>query len=63
MANTLRLFDTLVYIRDGKANIIIEGQSHILEANNAIVMPVNIPYPLKVIEALKMQLNMIKEAK
>ncbi|MBT8260928.1 MAG: cupin domain-containing protein [Flavobacteriaceae bacterium] len=56
-------FDALVYIVDGKADIIIDGQSHILEANESIVMPANIPHALKAVEAFKMVLTMIKTKK
>jgi quercetin dioxygenase-like cupin family protein len=56
-------FDALVYIVDGKANIIIDGQSYILEAHESIVMPANIPHALKAVEAFKMVLTMIKETK
>ncbi len=53
-------FDALVYIVDGKADIIIDGVSNILSANQAIVMPANIPHSLKAIENFKMVLTMIR---
>lgn len=56
-------FDALVYIVDGKADIIIDGKSNILEANESIVMPANIPHALKAVEAFKMVLTMIKTKK
>ena len=56
-------FDALVYIVDGKADIIIDGKSNILEANESIVMPANIPHALKAVEAFKMVLTMIKTPK
>ena len=37
-------FDAVVYIVDGKADIIINGVSNILEANETVVMPANIPH-------------------
>ncbi len=53
-------FDALVYIVDGKADIIIDGKSNILEANDSIVMPANVPHALKAVESFKMVLTMIK---
>jgi quercetin dioxygenase-like cupin family protein len=53
-------FDAVVYIVDGKADIIINGISNVLEANETIVMPANIPHALKAIERFKMVLTMIK---
>jgi len=53
-------FDAVVYIVDGKADIIIEGGSNILEANEAIIMPANIPHALKAVESFKMVLIMIR---
>lgn len=54
-------FDALVYIVDGKAAIIIDGVSTILEANESIIMPAKIPHALKAVEKFKMVLTMIKE--
>lgn len=56
-------FDAVVHIVDGKADIIIDGKSNILETNETIVMPANIPHALKAVERFKMVLTMIKEAK
>ena len=53
-------FDALVYIVDGKADIVIDGVSNILEANETIVMPANIPHSLKAVESFKMVLTMIR---
>lgn len=54
-------FDAMVYIVDGKADIIIDGKSNILEANETIVMPSNIPHALKALESFKMVLTMIRD--
>lgn len=54
-------FDAMVNIVDGKAEIIIDGNSHILEANESIIMPANIPHALKAIERFKMVLIMIRD--
>jgi quercetin dioxygenase-like cupin family protein len=53
-------FDAVVYIVDGKADIIINGISNILEANETIIMPANIPHALKAVEKFKMILTMIR---
>jgi len=50
-------FDALVYISEGKADIQLNGQSHILET---IIMPANFPHALTAIEKFKMVLVMIK---
>jgi len=56
-------FDAVVYIVDGKADIVIDGKSNILEANETIIMPANIPHALKAVEPFKMVLTMIKTKK
>jgi len=53
-------FDALVYIVDGKAEIIIDGQSNLLGAGETIVMPADVPHALKATEQFKMVLTMIK---
>ncbi|BAX81150.1 cupin domain-containing protein [Labilibaculum antarcticum] len=37
-------YDAVVYIVDGKAEIIIDGNSNILDAGETIVMPGNVPH-------------------
>lgn len=54
-------FDAVVYIVDGKADVIIDGKSNILEANETIIMPANISHALKALEKFKMVLTMIKK--
>ena len=54
-------FDALVQVVEGTADIIINGQSNILNAGQSIVMPANIPHALKATERFKMVLTMIKE--
>ena len=56
-------YEAVVSIVDGKADIIIAGDSNILEAGETIVMPANIPHALKAIEQFKMVLTMIKSKK
>lgn len=55
-------FDAVVQIVDGKADIIINGVSHILEAGETIIMPANNPHALKAIERFKMVLTMIRSS-
>lgn len=53
-------FDAVVSIVDGKADVKIDGQSHVLEAGENIIMPANIPHSLHALEKFKMVLTMIK---
>ena len=55
-------FDAVVFIVDGKADIIIDGVSNILETGETIIMPANISHALRAIEKFKMVLTMIKKA-
>ena len=54
-------FDAMVHVLDGKAEIRIGGEPHLLEAGEAIIMPANITHALKAVERFKMMLIMIKE--
>jgi quercetin dioxygenase-like cupin family protein len=53
-------FDALVYILDGRAEVIISGQSHKLKTGEMIIMPANQPHALKASERFKMMLVMIR---
>ena len=53
-------FDALVYVFDGKAEIIISKKSYILEKGQMITMPANEPHALSAIERFKMILIMVK---
>jgi quercetin dioxygenase-like cupin family protein len=53
-------FDAMVYIIDGKAEVIISGVSHQLESGEMIIMPANEPHALNAIEKFKMMLVMIR---
>ena len=53
-------FDAMVYILDGKVEIIISGKPSILSAGEMIIMPANEPHALKAVEQYKMLLVMIK---
>jgi len=53
-------FDALVYVFDGKAEIIISGTPHHLKVGEIIIMPANQPHALKAAERFKMMLVMIR---
>ena len=53
-------YDALVYILDGKAEIIIAKKSFHLEKGQMIIMPANDPHALNALERFKMMLIMIK---
>jgi quercetin dioxygenase-like cupin family protein len=53
-------FDALVYIIDGEAVIVIEGQILSLKSGEATIMPANRPHALKAAKRFKMMLVMIK---
>jgi len=53
-------FDAVVSIVDGKADVLIDGVSHVLAAGENIIMPANIPHALHAVEKFKMVLTMIK---
>ena len=53
-------FDALVYVFDGKAEIIISKKSYILNSGQMINMPANEPHALKALERFKMMLIMVK---
>ena len=53
-------FDAVVMIVDGKADVIIDGKSHLLSTGETIIMPANISHALRAVEKFKMVLIMIK---
>jgi quercetin dioxygenase-like cupin family protein len=53
-------FDALVYILDGKAEVLISGQPFSLKAGEIIIMPANKPHALKAMERFKMLLVMVR---
>jgi len=53
-------YDAVVQIVDGKADIIINGISNIMEAGETIIMPANQPHELKAVAKFKMVLTMIR---
>lgn len=53
-------FDALVYIFDGKAEIIISGAPNHLKTGEIVIMPANKPHALKAAERFKMMLVMVR---
>ena len=53
-------FDAVVFIVTGKADIIINGDSNILESGETIIMPANIPHAIKAMGKFKMVLTLIR---
>jgi quercetin dioxygenase-like cupin family protein len=56
-------FDATVMIIDGKAEITVGGEVHLLEKGDSIIMPASIPHALRAVEKYKMVLIMIKGPK
>jgi quercetin dioxygenase-like cupin family protein len=56
-------FDAAVLILEGKAEIVIGGESFILGEGDFVTMPANTPHDVKATEKMKMLLIMIKEKK
>ncbi|NLV19972.1 MAG: cupin domain-containing protein [Bacteroidetes bacterium] len=54
-------YDAVVQIVDGKAGIIINGVSNILETGDTIIMPANTPHSVKAVEKFKMVLTLIRD--
>jgi len=53
-------FDALVYVLEGKVEIIISKKPYVLEKGQMIVMPANDPHALNALERFKMMLIMVK---
>lgn len=53
-------FDAAVYILEGQAEIRIDGNPHVVNAGEMIIMPANKPHALKALTRYKMLLIMIK---
>lgn len=53
-------FDALVYILDGKAEIIISGKTYHLNAGEMVIMPAHEPHALRALTRFKMILTMIR---
>ncbi len=53
-------FDSFAQIIDGKAEIVIDGVSNLLEAGQGIVLPAHLPNLFKANERFKMIITVIK---
>ena len=53
-------YDALLQVIEGEADVIIDGNSKLLKAGEAIIMPANVPHALKAVTQFKMMLTMIK---
>ena len=53
-------YDAVVYILDGKAEIIIGGEPRMVMTGEMMIMPANIPHALNAVERFKMLLIMIR---
>jgi len=54
-------FDALVYIVDGRAEIMISGKPSIVKKSEMLIMPANKPHALKAVQKFKMLLIMVRE--
>lgn len=54
-------FDALVYVLEGRVEISISGQPHLVAAGEMIIMPAGQPHALKAVERFKMVLTMIRQ--
>lgn len=53
-------YDAFVQILDGEAEILIDGNPHLLKKGDCIIMPANFPHAIKAVERFKMLLTMIR---
>ena len=54
-------FDAVVQIVEGKAELIIGGESVVAREGEMVVMPANVPHAVKATQRFKMLLTMIRE--
>jgi quercetin dioxygenase-like cupin family protein len=54
-------FDALVYILDGKAEVVISSKKYVLKQEDMIIMPANKPHAVKALERFKMLLIMVRD--
>jgi len=54
-------FDALVQVLDGRVEIRIAEDVHILERGSAVIMPAGVPHALKAVNRFKMLLTMIRD--
>lgn len=53
-------FNTLVYLLDGEAEIVISGEVSRLKKDEIIILPANQPHSLRAVKKFKMILTMIR---
>ena len=53
-------FDAIVQVLEGKAEVVIAGESYQLNENETIIMPADNPHAVNAIEQFKMMLTMVK---
>jgi quercetin dioxygenase-like cupin family protein len=53
-------FDALVHVLEGEAEVRIAGQSSLLQAGDAIIMPADVPHAVRAPSRHKMLLTMIR---
>lgn len=53
-------FDAMIQVIEGKAEVTIAKEHFILQSNESIIMPANIPHAVNAPERFKMVLTMIK---
>ncbi|MDR1594538.1 MAG: cupin domain-containing protein [Prevotellaceae bacterium] len=54
------VFDRIIQILEGEANVIINGKENIMTAGEALIMPANEPHALRAMKKFKMVLITIK---
>jgi quercetin dioxygenase-like cupin family protein len=54
-------FDAVVYLFEGKAEIVISGKPLSVSESELVIMPANQPHALRAIKRFKMMLIMIRE--
>jgi quercetin dioxygenase-like cupin family protein len=53
-------FDAMVQVIDGTAEIVISGNKNVVQKDEMIIMPGNVPHALNAVERFKMVLTMIR---
>lgn len=53
-------YDAIVQVLDGVGEVVIDGQSVILNVGDSIIMPANVRHAVNAVEQFKMLLTMIK---
>ena len=60
LTDRILAYDTFAQIIDGKAEILIDGNSHNLESGQGIIIPAHISNAIKATEKFKMMLTSLK---